>query len=152
MRTFELNIFIDCRRNRLYNHLTEPLNMIGLQPQLTEINALKEGKDESGILLRPFNMVVTYRLAGLPRFRNKIHSVIALTRPRDELEIRISSKLSGQIIFKYVFKPFNDQTTQITQTVQLVRVNKLLAGLILHRAKHAQRVLLSNLKVRMEKK
>jgi len=68
-----------------------------------------------------------------------------------ELEIRVQSRLKTKIIFKYTSRGFNDGTTQITQAVQLVRVRKLLKGMLTHRAKHAQRALLSNLKVRLEK-
>lgn len=151
MKTFELTIFIDSTRNVVYDHLSEPLNMIGLQPLLTEIDVLKKRKDEDGITLRPFYMVETIKWMGLPIFRNKIYSVIRLTRPGDELEIRVYSRLKTEIVFRYVFKQFNDMRTQVTQTIQLVKVNKLLEAIMLNRAKHAQRVLLSNLKVRLEK-
>ena len=151
MQTFELNVFIDCKRNKIYDHLSEPINMIGLQPLLTEIDILENRKDEDGITLRPFHMVETFRWMGLPVFRNKIYSVIHLTKPMDELDIHVYSRLKTEIIFSYRFKGFNDGRTQITQTVRIVRVNKLLEGILTHRAKHAQRALLSNLKVRLEK-
>ena len=54
MRSFELNIFIDCKKDRLYNHFSEPINMIGLQPLLTEIDVLKERIDENNVSTRPF--------------------------------------------------------------------------------------------------
>jgi hypothetical protein len=151
MESFELDIFIDCKREKVYDHLAQPLNMIGLQPLLTEINVLKEKKDEDGVLLRPFHMVETFRWTGLPIFKNKIYSVIHLTKPRDELEVRVYSKLKTEIIFRYIFKQSNDNRTQITQTVQFVKVNKLLESIMTYRAKQAQRALLSNLKVRLEK-
>ena len=151
MKTFELNIFIDCKRDKVYDHLAQPLNMIGLQPLLTEINVLKERKDEDGVLLRPFHMVETFRWMGLPVFRNKIYSVIHLTKPKDELEVRVYSRLKTEIIFRYIFQQSNDNRTQITQTVQFVKVNKLFESIMTARAKQAQRALLSNLKVRLEK-
>lgn len=151
MRTFELNIFIDCKQAAAYDQLSQPINMIGLQPLLTEINVLNERKDENGVTLRPFYMVETFRWMGIPVFRNKIYSVIHLTKPRDELEIRVYSRLKTEIVFKYTFRQFNDQRTQITQTVQLAKANKLLENITVHRAKQAQRALLSNLKVRLEK-
>jgi hypothetical protein len=152
MRTFELNIFIDCRQSIVYDHLSEPINMIGLQPLLSEINVLQERKDEDGIVLRPFYMVETIRWMGFPFFRNKIYSVIHLTKPKNELEIHLYSRLKTEIIFKYAFNQSNSQRTQITQTVELVRVNKLLEKIMVTRANRAQRALLSNLKVRLEKK
>jgi hypothetical protein len=151
MLTFELTIFIDCTRNKVYDHLSEPINMIGLQPLLTEIDVLKE-KEDDGIVLRPFYMVETFHWIGLPVFKNKIYSVIHLTKPHTELEIYVNSRLKTEIVFKYKFKEFNDKRTQISQTVQFMHVNKLLEAIMFSRARHAQRALLSNLKVRLEKR
>jgi len=151
MKTFELNIFIDCERGEIYNHLSEPINMVGLQPLLTEIDMLKAKTDENGVSLRPFYTVETFRLLGLPVFRNRIYSVIHLTKPKEELEFHVYSKPGIEIIFTYKFRQFNDKRTQVTQTVQFVKLNKLLEVFVINQAKHAQRVLLSNLKVRLEK-
>jgi hypothetical protein len=151
MQTYELTIFIDHPKNRIYDHLSEPLNMIGLQPLLTEINVLKRRKDENGVSLRPFYMVETFKWMGIPVFRNKIYSVNHLTKPKEELEVRVYSRLKTEIIFRYTFKQFNDGRTQLTETIQFVKVNRLLKGILFNRAKHAQQVLLSNLKVRLEK-
>ena len=151
MKTFELNIFIDCERGEIYNHLSEPINMVGLQPLLTEIDVLKAKTDENGVSLRPFYTVETFRLLGLPVFRNRIYSVIHLTKPKEELEFHVYSKPGIEIIFTYKFRQFNDKRTQVTQTVQFVKLNKLLEVFVINQAKHAQRVLLSNLKVRLEK-
>ena len=151
MRTFELNIFIDRKRDKIYEHLSEPINMIGLQPRLTEINVLKTKKDENGVILRPFNTVEVFRWLGIPLFRSKVFSVIHLTNPKEELELHVYRKPNIEFIFKYKFRQFNDGRTQITQTVQFIKVNKLLENYVVSQANQAQRVLLSNLKVRLEK-
>jgi hypothetical protein len=151
MRTFELDIFINCKRDKVYDHLSEPINMIGLQPLLTEIDVLKERMDSNGILLRPFYTVETFRLMGLRLYRNKVYSTIRLTKPKEELEFLVYSKPGIEIIFKYAFRQSNDHRTQITQTVQFLKVNKLLENFVADQAKQAQRALLSNLKVRLEK-
>lgn len=83
MRTFiELNIFIDCPRDKVYDHLSEPINMIGLHPLLTTIDVLKERQDERGVLLRPYYTVETHRLAGI-LFFSESH---LLGHPSDEAE------------------------------------------------------------------
>jgi hypothetical protein len=151
MRTFELNIFINCKRDKVYDHLSEPINMIGLQPLLTEIDVLKERMDSNGILLRPFYTVETFRLMGLRLYRNKVYSTIRLTKPKEELEFHVHRKPGIEIIFKYTFRQSNVDRTQIAQTVQFVKVNKLLENFVVDQAKQAQRALLSNLKVRLEK-
>lgn len=151
MKSFELDIFIDCKQDKVYDHLAEPLNLIGLQPLLTEIDVLKEKIDENNIRLRPFYTVETFRWMGLPIYKNKIYSVIHLTKPREEMEFHVYSKPNIEIVFKYQFKKSNDNRTQITQTVHFVKVNKLLETFVVDQAKQAQRALLSNLKVRLEK-
>lgn len=151
MRTFELNIFIDCKRDKVYDHLSEPINMIGLQPRLTEINILENRKDENGVILRPFNTVEVFRWLGIPILRSKVYSVIRLTKPRKEMELYVSRELKIEIGFKYEFRQFNDVRTQVTQTIQSVKGIKLFEGFVMNQANYMQRALLSNLKVRLEK-
>ncbi|HEY5729044.1 MAG TPA: SRPBCC family protein [Anaerolineales bacterium] len=151
MRTFELNIFIDCKRNKIYDHLSEPINMIGLQPRITEIDVLKKKKDGEGVAIHPFNTVETFRWLGIPLFRSKVYSAIHLTTPKKELELRVHREGNIEIVFKYRFHQFNDGRTQITQTMQIVKAGKLLENFVVSQAKQAQRALLSNLKVRLEK-
>ncbi len=151
MRTFELNVFIDCPRVEVYDHVSNPLNMIGLQPRLTTIDVLKDQTGENGITLRPFYTVETYRWAGLPIYRNRVYSVIHLTKPGEELEFHVHSKPNVYVVFKYVFNEDKDRRTQIKQTVNFVRVNILLENFVVGQANRAQRALLSNLKVRLEK-
>lgn len=152
MRTFELNVFIDCPRGEVYDHLSQPINMIGLKPLLTTIDVLKEQKDEKGITLRPFYTVETFRWAGLPIYRNRLYSVIHLIRPQEELEYHLYSKPNIYIIYNYVLNQDKDQRTHIKQTVNFVQVSKILENIVVSRANQSQRALLSNLKVRLEKK
>lgn len=151
MRTFEQHIFIDRRKTEIYDHISEPLNMIGLQPLLTTIDIMKEQTDENGITLRPFYTVEVFRWVGIPLMRNRIYSVIHLTKPRDELEFHVFSKPNIKIVFKYAFVQHNDLRTHITQTIIFEQVSKLLEGFVFDQAVKAQRALLTNLKVRLEK-
>lgn len=151
MDTFELDIFIDCKRDTVYDHLAEPINMIGLQPRLIGIDTLTERRNAEGVVVRPFHTVEMQRLLGLPLFRSRVASALRLTKPGEELELSIHSKPDVEVVFNYRFRQFNDGRTQVTLTVRSVQGNKPLANLVLNRAKHTQRVLLSNLKVRLEK-
>ena len=151
MRKFEQHIFIDRRKDEIYDHIAEPINMIGLQPLLTTIDIMKEQIDENGITLRPFYTVDVFRWAGIPLMRNRIYSVIHLTKPRDELEFHVFSKPNIKIVFKYAFVQHNDLRTHITQTILFEQVSKLLEDFVFDQAVKAQRALLTNLKVRLEK-
>ncbi len=150
MRSFELTVFINCPKENVYEHLSQPINMIGLQPLLTEIDILEERRDAQGILLRPFYTVETFRLLGLPVYRNRIYSVMHLTKPGDELKFYVYSKPRIEIIFTYHFEQAGS-ATQITQHVEFVKLSRLLEGFVVEQAKQAQRALLSNLKIRLEK-
>ena len=72
MRTFELDIFIDCIRDKVYDHISEPINLIGLLPLLTDIDVLKERKDTNGIILRPFYAGKIFRVMGLRVYRSRV--------------------------------------------------------------------------------
>lgn len=151
MRTFELNIFINRPRREVYEHIAEPINMIGLQPLLTTIDVLKEQKDGNGIVLRPFHMLVTYRWLGLPVFRNRVYTVMHLTKPDSELEFHVFSKPGIQLVFQYLFQETEEGQTHLVQRVRFERVNKLLENIVFDQAIQTQRALLANLKVRLEK-
>ena len=151
MRTFELNIFIDRPRSEVYNHLSEPINMIGLTPHMTSIDVLKEQKDADGIILRPFHTMQTYKWLGLPVRKDRLYWVIHLTRPESELEIHVFQKKNTQIVFNYLFQKNEEWRTHLIQRVRFEKVNKLLENRIFHEAITTQRALLTNLKIRLEK-
>lgn len=152
MRTFELNIFIDRPRNEVYDHISEPINMIGLQPLLTTIDILKEQKDSNQVVLRPFYMVETRRWLGLPVRRSRVYSVIHLTRPKEELELHVFRTFGTVITYRYFFNESDaGNRTHLIQRVSFEKVNKLLENYVFNQAIHAQRALLTNLKVRLEK-
>jgi len=151
MRTFELNIFIDRPRNEVYDHVSEPINMIGLLPRLATIDILKEQKDANGVILRPFYTLETFRWAGIPVFRNRVYTVVHLTRPRDEMEFHVFSKPNINIIFRYFFNEDDENRTHLIQRVTFEKVGKILENFVFDHALTAQRAFLTNLKVRLEK-
>lgn len=150
MRSFELNIFIDRPVDEVYGHLAEPINMIGLQPYMTTIDILKEQKDAEGVVIRPFYMMETYRWGGLPIFRSRVYTAIHVTKPNEELVFREYRKPGIKVIYTYEFR-HDDERTHVTQKVRFEQVNKLIENMVFKRANKAQRALLTNLKVRLEK-
>ncbi len=151
MRSFELNIFIDRPRDEVYEHVAQPINMIGLQPLLTTIDILKQQQDADGVILRPFHTVETIRWLGLPVMRNRVYSVIHLTKPPSELEISVFSKPNTQVVYHYLFQKSEEGRTHLVQKVRFEKVNKLLENFVFDQAIQTQRALLANLKVRLEK-
>ena len=151
MRTFELNIFIDRPRIEVYNQISEPINMIGLQPYMTSIDVLKEQRAGNGIVLRPFYTMHTYKWIGIPVRRERIYSVIHLTQPHSELEIHVFQKRNTQLVFHYLFQENEDWRTHLIQRVRFEKVNKLFEKRVFNQAIHTQRALLTNLKIRLEK-
>jgi hypothetical protein len=151
MQTFELNIFIDRPRGEVYSHLSEPINMIGLQPYMTSIDILKEQKDATGVILRPFYTMQTYKWLGLPVRKDRQYWVIHLTKPGTELEYHLFQKKNTQVVFHYIFQESEEGRTHLIQKVRFEKVNKLFENRVFHQAISSQRALLTNLKIRLEK-
>jgi hypothetical protein len=151
MRRYKLNAFINRSPQEVYEHMAEPINMIGLQPLLTTIDVLKEQKDGNDVTLRPSYMVITYRWLGLPIFRNRVYIVLHLTKPFHELELHVFSKPGIHVVFEYHFQEMEEGHTHLTQTIRFERVNPLFRTIVLSQANQTQRALLANLKVRLEK-
>jgi hypothetical protein len=152
MRSFELNIFINRPPREVYDHIAEPLNIIGLHPFLTTIDILKEQKNADGVILRPFYTVETFRLLGLPLLKDRVYSVMHLTRPHSELEFHIFRKPGMQVVFHYVFQEMEEGGTHLNQKVRFEKVNKLIENYAFNQSIQTQRALLANLKVRLEKR
>src|SRR5512133_1203288 len=151
MRTFELNIFIDRPCEEVYEHVAQPINMIGLQPRMTTIDILKEQKDSNGVILRPFHSIQTFRWLGLPIIRARVYSVIHLTNPPSELELHVFSKPDIQILYHYLFQESEEGRTHLVQKFRFEKVSRLLENFVFEQVILAQRALLTNLKVRLEK-
>ena len=151
MNTFELNIFIDRPHDEVYDHVSEPINMLGLLPRLGTLDILKEQKDASGVVLRPFHSSEIFRWAGIPYYRNRVYTVIRLTRPGEEMEFLVFSKPNLKIVFRYFFNAVESNRTHLIQRVNFEKVNKLLEGFVFNHSLQAQRAFLANLKVRLEK-
>ena len=154
MRSIELNMFIDSPLRDAYEQLTEPINMIGLQPRLTTIDILKEQKNTDGLVIRPFYMVETYWFLGLPFLRTRVYTVIGLTKPGTELEIRVYRKPGIVILHQFNLHHIEDegQRTHLVQKVNYEKGPKILESIMFGQEVKAQRALLTNLKVRLEKR
>jgi hypothetical protein len=153
MRSIELNMFIDSPQDEVFDQLAEPINMIGLQPRLTAIDILKEQENTDGILLRPFYMVETYWLLGLRVVRTRVYTVIGLTRPKEQLEIRVYRKPAIRLLHQFEFRRNEEEgmRTHLVQKITYEKGSKLLENFVFEQTVHAQRALLTNLKVRLEK-
>ena len=151
MPTFELNIFIDRPRGEVFDHISQPINMIGLQPRLTSIDVLKEQKTAEGVVLRPYYTMQTFRWLGLPVYRSRVYAVIHVIQPPAELEIHVFAKPGINIVYRYLFRETEEGNTQLTQKMRFERMNKLLESIVFNQAIQTQRALLANLKVRLEK-
>ena len=57
-----------------------------------------------------------------------------------------------KFIFNHVLPGYKDQRTEFKQTVNFVQLSKILENIVVSQANRAQRAVLSNLKVRLEKK
>lgn len=150
MRTFELNIFINRSPHEVYEHLAQPINMIGLHPRLTTIDILKEQKDGDGVVLRPFHTVEVSRSLGLPIWRERVYSVIHLTKPGREMNIQVFRKFGTDVVFNCVFQQTDDGYTHLNQRMRFERVSRWIESLVFNQAVQTQRTLLSSLKARLE--
>lgn len=151
MRSFELNTFIDRPPEEVYEHLAQPINMIGLQPRLTTIDILKEQKGANGVILRPFHSIQTFRWFGLPILKPRVYTVIHLTNPPAELEFHVFSRPNIEIVYDYLFQESEEGHTHLIQKFKFEKVSKLLENLVFEQVIQAQRLMLTNLKVRLEK-
>jgi ligand-binding SRPBCC domain-containing protein len=149
MRRFDLLISVNAPKEDVYNHIANPHNLMGLQPLLTSIELLPETKNENGEIVRASYSVETFRFLGIPIYNNRIKAVATLTRPPDELEYFVESNPKIEIRFVYQLLQDNN-STQISLRVTILKVSSLLENFVYNEAMKAQRAVLINLKKRLE--
>jgi ligand-binding SRPBCC domain-containing protein len=81
-----------------------------------------------------------------------VYTVIGLTRPGDELEVRVYRNPGIVLLHKFIFHRIEDEEerTHIIQKISYEKGAKILEGFVFGQEVKAQRALLTNLKVRLE--
>lgn len=149
MRHFDLIILVNRPQADVYNYLSDPHNLPGLQPLLTSVKIQDRTQTEEGAVVIPFYLFAVIRFLGIPVFRRRVQVISTLTRPPEEMQRDVQVK-PGILVHSLYELRREDGATQIKLRVNIVKVSQWLENIVYEQALQMQRALLINLKNRLE--
>ena len=133
----------------VYEHLSKPQNMVGLQPLLTHVENIQH-HEHNGKQSVSYNTVEAFRWLGLVIYKNRIQVQANFTNPPTQLNIVVYSfpNITADVEYRFTAQ---DGGTLVKETMQ-IQVSAWLAKFVTSQANQAQTALLANLKNRLEGK
>jgi len=127
----------------VYDHLCDPRNLVGLQPLLTQVDAVQP--DDHGV---SFETVEAFRWMNVVLYRNRIRVQAVFTDPPCQMKMVVRSFPNITLNVDYTFTPQGDGVL-VKEAIQ-VHTHARLAKFVTSEATKAQTALLENLKNRLE--
>lgn len=145
--SLEFQAHIKAPSQKVYDHLSEPHNFVGLQPLLTHVEAV-QFNEQKGIKSVSYTTVEAFRRMGVVLYRNRIHVQSVFTKPPYQMNMMVHSFPNITLNVEYTFTP-QDEGVLVKETMQ-IQTHALLAKFVISEATKAQTTLLENLKNRLE--
>lgn len=139
----EFQVQIKVQPQVVYDHLCDPHNLVGLQPLLTQVDAVQP--DDHGV---SFETVEAFRWMNVVLYRNRIRVQAVFTDPPRQMKMAVRSFPNITLNVDYTFTPQGDGVL-VKEAIQ-VHTHAWLAKFVTSEATKAQIALLENLKNRLE--
>jgi len=143
----EFQTWINVPSRTAYDHLSDPHNLVGLQPLLTYVDAVQTG-EQNGLKSISYDTVEAFRWMNIVLYRNRIHVQAVFTDPPRQINMVVHSFPNIVLNVEYSFTPQGDGVL-VRETMQ-IHTYALLAGFVTSEATKAQTALFKNLKDRLE--
>ncbi|MEP7294011.1 MAG: SRPBCC family protein, partial [Chloroflexota bacterium] len=113
---FDYRYFINAPAYRIYAHLAQPENYVGLSPLVVAVSEIEQGADSAGIGFFRYRSVERFHFLGLIRYDNLLRVTITLTKPNQQMISEVDSPFSVNVRFIFDFEP-GDGGTWIVETI-----------------------------------
>lgn len=132
----------------IYQHLSQPNNLIGLQPLLTRVDRIQPFEQNSRKAVS-YETVEAFRWKGITLYENRIRVNTIFTDPPVRFETTVKSFPNINLLVTYTLRPI-ERGTLVTEEMQ-IECHSWLAGFVTSEARKAQTALLENLRSRLER-
>lgn len=132
----------------VYAEISEPNNLLGLQPLVVEVSPVSRSQDSEGNTVLTYQSVELFRLGGIVPYRNAIQVESTLFPEQWRMLSRVKSPLNIQLEFAYQIKAAG-QGTQLDLNINFTAPS-LIREFVLSQVNTAQDAVLVNLKTRLE--
>jgi hypothetical protein len=147
-QTFQHTYFIHAATSKIYEHLAEPNNYMGLSPLLISVSNVHWDTNQQNQRFVQYKSIELFRFLGVFSYRNPLDVVMTLTNPNQQL---ISDVQSSQNITVHFVFDMQEQSegTSVTETIT-AHMPPLLSRFVIGQAKSVQQNRARVLKQRLE--
>ncbi len=147
VETFAQRFFIAAPAERIYDHLAQPQNYVGLSPLVVAVRDIQFSRDPLGREVQHYVSVERFHFLGFIRYDNLIRVTTTLTQPPTQLISEVDSP--GWVHMQFVFDLQPDaEGTWIEESVT-ARMPLPLRGFVVAEAQRVQQALGRILTTRM---
>ncbi len=146
--TFQHRYFIPATPTHIYQHLSEPMNYIGLSPLVEQVDNIASHTDSQGRTVYTYQSVEVFHFLGFIRYPNRIRVKMILTRPDEQMVSEVDSPFNVHVLFEFDLESA-DGGTWIIETVTAT-MPVLIRGFVVQQAKAVQMARAEELKRRMQ--
>ena len=147
VETFAQRYFIPAPAERIYDHLAQPENYVGLSPLVVAVRDVQTSRDPQGREVQRYVSVERFHFLGFIRYDNLIRVTTTLTQPPAQLISEVDSP--GWVHVQFVFDLQPDaEGTWIDETVTAQALPPLI-GFVVAEAKRVQQARVGILMSRM---
>ena len=134
--TFEYRYFVNAPASRIYEHLTQPENYVGLSPLIIAVSDVQRGTDDAGRAFVRYRSVERFHFLGFIRYDNILRVRMTFTQPDRQIVSDVDSPFSVKVRFTFDFEPGNGGTW-IHETIS-AQMPGIVKGFVISEAKRVQ--------------
>jgi ligand-binding SRPBCC domain-containing protein len=133
---FEHRYYIAAPTPKIYAHMSDPRNYVGLSPLVVQVDNISYETDDQGRKVCWYESVELFRFLGFIHYRNRIRVKTTFTVPDGQIVSEVDSPFNIQVRFVFDFQP-EDGGTLMRETVT-ASMPGLLRGFVIGQAKSVQ--------------
>ncbi|MCA0456611.1 MAG: SRPBCC family protein [Chloroflexi bacterium] len=116
--TFQYTYRIQAPADKLYKHLSEPTNYIGLSPLIVSLTDVQWDTNLHGQRFVQYKSVELFRFLGFIPYRNPLDVVMTLTIPHQQIVSEVQAPLNVRVIFTFDLEQ-QDSGSTVTETISI---------------------------------
>lgn len=146
--SFTETYFIHAPAAKIYAHLSEPPNYMGLSPLVTAVDNIHYLETGVNPRIIHYESVETFRFLGVIKYDNRIRVALTLETPNRYMISVVNSPFGVCVMFEFRFVE-RDGGTEVTETIS-AQMPFFVRGFVVSQARAVQQHRIRELKRRME--
>lgn len=145
---FDYRYFVNAPVAKIYEHLAQPENYIGLSPLIVAVDQIVRGTDQNERVFVHYRSVERFKFLGYLRYDNILQVTMTFTQPNRQLVSDVDSPFGVKVRFTFDFEGENGGTW-VHETITATMPG-IVKGFVISEAKRVQLERERELKKRLE--